>query len=281
MEQVYGKEAIDIIKSKNIIYEGEKEDKTEHTIHLKICNRYDDPPKVKKDESFNKLDDVVKFILERKFSETEKILEKTDTSKHFFRMFFDIEGKIEVNLLGELIEDFKKYIENEYHMKCEESWTQNNKSVHGDNSYHLFFNIYTSLGNMPFIVNGFHIFSKYKYQPYIDMCVYTYGRIFRVPYSLRPQQKSLSPGDGRDILNQEDFHDIKKGTLETCLISNILGCYKIIDSFILPIKTTGGKPVKISGDNKTKELIVDEGNENYNKEVVNTLDDIKNSLKKF
>ena len=236
--ETYAPEALEKIKEikalKGIILKGEKESLQEQEIFIKLMNRYDDPT-YKKKTCVEHLESIKRFVEAHKFSETEKMLELTSSTKAFYRVFFDIEGNINEEQLQELIKDFKEYVLTEYHMKCEEAWTQNVKSVHGEYSYHVFFNIYTNMYLMPFVITGFDISTKFKYHNSIDKCVYNFGRLFRLPFSYRPQQKPLKEGDGRDILRKDDYHDIKKGSIEDCLISNIKGCYKIIPEYITPV----------------------------------------------
>ena len=216
---------------KDMITEGEKENDIEKILHFTILNKYYDSPSKKLQYSKN-IEESLKFINDLAFNETKKVLEVTYISKTYFRMFFDLEGNFDSSLLDSFILDFKKFVLEEYHMNCEDSITKNNYSIHGKSSFHVYFNIYTRLDFMPFIVNLFDIKTKYEYHKIIDRCVYRYGRLFRCPFTIRPQSKSKVPGDLLDSLNKNDFHDIIKGNLQDCLIGNICGCHKIIPSFI-------------------------------------------------
>lgn len=162
-------------------------------------------------------------------------------------------------------------------MKCEEFYTKNRKSVHGSKSYHVYFNIYTLLELMPFVVNSFDIFTNRKYLKMIDKCNYRYGRLFRCPYALRPCQKSLVPGDGRDIVDENDYHELIKGRIEDCLISNIQNCFKIIPSYITMIspsaRRSSYKSVNIEIEDKDDKEIVEEQKK--------SLEEIKTILKGF
>ena len=276
--ETYTSEALEKIKeinaSKGITLNGEKEALQEQEIFIKLINRYDDP-NYKKKTCVEHLESIKRFIEAHKFSETEKMLELTSSTKSFYRVFFDIEGNTNEEQLQELIKDFKEYVLKEYHMKCEEAWTQNVKSVHGEYSYHLFFNIYTNMYLMPFVITGFDIFTKFKYHNSIDKCVYNFGRLFRMPFSYRPQQKPLKEGDGRDILSKDDYHDIKKGSLEDCLISNIKGCHKIIPEYITPV-------APLPNDRNTSEgqeiLKMNDNDKEKAEEQILTLSSIKERL---
>ena len=231
LSEIYDQETVQKIISGKLTVLGEKEARLEQQLHFTVLNRYDDSQKNRKKhmvELFRALP-LLEFV---KLNKEKKILETTHISKTYFRIFFDIEGDFDQSLFEELIVDFKKFVSEEYHMKCEESWTKNNMSVHGKSSFHLFFNIYTRLNFMPFVINCFDLKTNYKYHKIIDRCVYRYGRLFRCPFSLRPQQKCLIPGDGRDVLNEQDFHVPQKGELSDCLIGNIIGCHKILPEYI-------------------------------------------------
>lgn len=204
----------------------------ESIITLRSIVNYDDPKYMRKLLQLE-LTDAVKYITDNAFSKNNKILEVTDIAKKYYRVFFDIEGDIDSNLLGSLISDFKQFVKENYNIECTESWTENNKSVHGSYSYHVFFNIYCELELMLFVVNGFDLETKFKYHPYIDKCVYSYGRLFRVPLAYRPQQMNTKdPNDPRRVFDKNDFHKIISGSIEDCLISNIQGCTKIPSELI-------------------------------------------------
>lgn len=227
----------DDIISKKLILLGNDENIVEHNICYTKIKKYTDK-RNKLNTSIDSIEDTVKAIEQYSNDKNNKILEITDSRKQYFRLFFDLEGTFDENLLLEFIEDFKKFVLEEYHMKCTEYYTKNHKSVHGEASYHVFFNIYTMLDLMAFVINSFHIYTNRKYQKIIDRCVYRHGRLFRSPYALRPTQKSIVAGDGRDEENENDFHMIIKGTIEDCLISNIKNCYKIIPSYITLVSPT-------------------------------------------
>ena len=267
---------------KDMIVEGEKENDIERKLHFTVLNKYYDSQYKRKQYSKN-IEESIEFVNELAFNETNKVLERTYISKTYFRMFFDLEGNFDEGLLDKFILDFKKFVLEEYHMTCEESITKNNYSIHGKSSFHVYFNIYTRLDFMPFIVNLFDIKTKYEYEKMIDKCVYRYGRLFRCPFTIRPQSKSKVPGDLMDTLNKSDFHEIIKGKLEDCLIGNICGCQKIIPSFISCI-TSFRNDVKLSGGNDEKEVekaSKDEDIPEENKEIMKTLEEIKNEFNKL
>ena len=226
----------DIVNKKLILY-GQYENKSEHFVTYTKIRKYND-----KRTSLNTfcedIETISKDINEHKFDKDNKILELTDPRKQYFKVFFDLEGDFNEDILLEFIKDFKEFVLKEYHMKCNEFYTRNIKSVHNSASYHVYFNIYTLLQLMPFVINNFQIYTNRKYFKIIDRCVYRYGRLFRCPYVLRPIQRNLIIGDGRDAEDKNDYHDIIKGTCEDCLISNITNCYKIIPSLIILVSPT-------------------------------------------
>lgn len=200
---------------------------SEKVITLRSLVNYDDP-KYKRKLLQLELEDAVKYITDNAFSETNKVLEVTDIAKKYYRVFFDIEGDITTDLLACLISDFKQFVKRNYNINCNEAWTENNKSVHGSYSYHVYFNVFCELELMLFVVNGFDLETRFVYHPYIDKCVYSYGRLFRVPLAYRPQQMhTKDPNDPRRVLDKNDFHKIIKGSIEDCLISNIKDCIRI------------------------------------------------------
>ena len=93
--ETYTPEALEKIKeinsSKGITLNGEKESLQEQEIFIKVVNRYDDP-NYKKKTCVEHLESIKRFVETHKFSETEKMLELTSSTKSYYRVFFDIEG---------------------------------------------------------------------------------------------------------------------------------------------------------------------------------------------
>lgn len=276
LRKIYDDDAIKQINEKKLIVKGDNESEEELMINYTNISRYNIRRNFK--NTYNeKLENVVDDIIKYSKNKLNKLLEIVSTRRQYFRVYFDLEGTFNEQFLFDFINDFKKFVLEEYHMKCNEAYTKNNKSVHGESSYHVYFNIYTLLELMPFVVNSFDIYTNRKYLKIIDKCNYRYGRLFRCPYALRPNQKSLIPGDGRDNIDDNDFHDIKKGVIEDCLISNIKGCYKIIPSYITLVSPTFSK-------NNYKSIDIEYQDENDKKTVeeqVKTLDEIKTTLNKY
>lgn len=240
---------------------------------------YDDKPNEKRTFKFNRITDAVEFIQKNYKNPKLRLLEKIGIKQRDYRMFFDLEGDFPEERIPEFFEDFKRFVKDQYNIdNCNGYYTKNMSSVHGSNSYHVYFDLSTKITLMEFVVNSFDLFTERKYNTVMDRVVYNYGRIFRVPGAIRPTQRKGLKGDNdpRRITNMNDFHEVIIGRIADCLIQNDRTCLKIPSNLIVPIASPNKVIVKSGGDVQ----VIPEDPEK-DKEQVENLQKIKDELQKY
>ena len=275
------------IKS-NAVTRGDDEEPIFKYITITMINSYNDINKTMIE--FDDEDSAVYYIEKYlRLNVNKKALEFTATSKKYFRFFFDIEGAIENDLLMKFINDFIEFIRKIFNMDCTYAYTMNNESSHGSYSYHVFFNIYCTLIQMHYVIALFNAFTKYEYEPFIDVSVYYYGRLFRLPYAIRPLQTSKNATRTITENRMNDYHIIVHGTLKECMISNICGCNKLQESLVsfcdcglfdsISKNMMSEGPTEIKDSEENKRAIISNIDDEHKERATNILAQIENISK--
>jgi hypothetical protein len=143
-------------------------------------------------------------------------------TKPIRRIYMDIENipRDKPYLIYSIINRFHKFMKFTDTNYC---LTQNNNSTRHDGlSYHIIYPYIMNVGDMRKAIIMF-MTKNTEYETFIDYSVYDFVRLFRLPMNGRVM------GNG---INNDDYHNIIRGTIEDSFIQNIYGLPTIIGDLL-------------------------------------------------